>query len=313
MLPKNRDYDKKLFRLVRILNRLESDGEISVRKLAEEFNVSMRTAQRDIELISMAKFPLVSQEKGRYSFMPGFSLKKVSMTNEEASLLAFLREIAGNLGGKFADSFGNILAKMLTHPGLESPYYAIMPKLTEKIKKNPLMADAETAIEESKKVIIFHQYDGKIKQHKLRPLKIIYHDGLWYLYGIIDGTKWDAKYRFDKITKVDILDETFVTSRNLAKILGECTNIWFGMNRKLKIVLRIDSEVADVFRKKVFFPRQKIKKETRDGSLIIESTLSHYMEAIPTIYHWIPHITVVAPKQLRDKIRKSVKQYLARI
>jgi len=75
MTTKNRDYQKKLSRLVRILNRLETEGKVTPRELAEEFNVTMRTAQRDLELINMAEFPLVSPEKGVYSFMPGFSLK----------------------------------------------------------------------------------------------------------------------------------------------------------------------------------------------------------------------------------------------
>ena len=51
MTTKNRDYRKKLSRLVRILNRLETEGKVAPRQLAEEFNVSMRTAQRDLELI----------------------------------------------------------------------------------------------------------------------------------------------------------------------------------------------------------------------------------------------------------------------
>jgi len=34
------------------------------------------------------------------------------------------------------------------------------------------------------------------------------------------------------------------------------------------------------------------------------------MEAIPTIYRWLPHLSVLSPKELADKIRKDVAGYL---
>ncbi|MBU0896722.1 MAG: HTH domain-containing protein, partial [Candidatus Omnitrophica bacterium] len=57
---KNKSYDKKIFRLLFILNKLETRKKVSTSDLAKEFNVSLRTVQRDIELLSMAGFPLIS-------------------------------------------------------------------------------------------------------------------------------------------------------------------------------------------------------------------------------------------------------------
>ncbi|MDE2291994.1 MAG: HTH domain-containing protein, partial [Elusimicrobia bacterium] len=113
MPSRDKDYAKKLFRLVRILNRLEAQGKVSPRELARDFNVTLRTAQRDLELINRAEFPLVSMDKGSYSFMPGFSLKRLPLTSEEASLLAFLCEVARSMGGTFAKSFKSLMSRAL--------------------------------------------------------------------------------------------------------------------------------------------------------------------------------------------------------
>src|ERR1035437_9732067 len=125
MAGKNKDYHKKLYRLVRILNRLETEGKVAPVELADEFNVSMRTAQRDLELINMAEFPLVSMTKGSYTFMPGFSLKQLPMSSEEASLLAFLCEIAKSMGGSFEKSFRSLHSKVVLSSNGTSPFHAI--------------------------------------------------------------------------------------------------------------------------------------------------------------------------------------------
>lgn len=46
----NRDYDRKIFRLLKILKVLKSDGVLHVADMCNEFNVSPKTVHRDIEL-----------------------------------------------------------------------------------------------------------------------------------------------------------------------------------------------------------------------------------------------------------------------
>ena len=61
---KNKNYDKKIFRLVSILNKLNGGGKVRSIELAEEFNVSIRSVQRDLDLLNLTGFPLDTQEKG---------------------------------------------------------------------------------------------------------------------------------------------------------------------------------------------------------------------------------------------------------
>ena len=46
-----RTYDRKLFRLVYVLREFHSKKKVNTRELANEFNVSIRTVQRDLELL----------------------------------------------------------------------------------------------------------------------------------------------------------------------------------------------------------------------------------------------------------------------
>ena len=83
MQPKNL---KKLTRLIYFLNILDT-GEMRVQREARELDVTERTIQRDINDIDEGGFPLYKEAPGVYKFIEGFSLKKMNLTEAEASLL----------------------------------------------------------------------------------------------------------------------------------------------------------------------------------------------------------------------------------
>ncbi|MEI8012322.1 MAG: HTH domain-containing protein [Candidatus Omnitrophota bacterium] len=109
---KNKHYDKKMYRLIAILNQLNSARFVRTRDLAEEFNTDIRTIQRDISLLNMAGFPL-DGEDGKYSFGEGFSLKKIKVTPEEKYLITLLCGIFSGANGPLQESSKNLLNKVL--------------------------------------------------------------------------------------------------------------------------------------------------------------------------------------------------------
>jgi len=302
-----KQYDSKIFRLMYILNKLDAGSQISTQDLAKEFNVSPRTVQRDIQLIDIAQFPLTTMEKGQYSFQKGFSLKKMMLTHEQASLLAFLGEIAQSLGMKFEESFKGIVNKVIS-PECDLPYYAKVAGGV-KLKKYPFLKDIEQAIGECRKVELYYLMDGKEKWLKVDPLKIAFFDGFWYMVSRVGGKDWILKLRLDKIKSLTPTKEYFKIPSTLKAMLEQSVNVWFSEKRDKKITLKVDKEIAHFFKQKKYFPLQKIKKVQRNGSLIIECKACQEMEVMPTIMHWIPYIKVVEPKKLRVEIIRAVEEY----
>ncbi len=305
MATKNRDYHKKLYRLVRILNRLETEGKVSPRELADEFNVNMRTAQRDLELINMAEFPLVSMTKGSYSFMPGFSLKRLPMSSEEASLLAFMCEVAKSMGGDFEKSFKNLYSKVALTANRESPFHAIMPSAPQ--TNSPFVNDLRAAIDEGRKVEIRYS-NGKA--YRLQPLKLVYFDGFWYLYSHVEVRKYNQTFRLDRITAVELLNEYFEPPKNIDTILEAKKSIWFGLKRNIDVLLRVGADVVPYFKAAAYLPDQRIVRTDKDGSILLATRVSHLMEVRPTILRWMPFIKVLKPRELRDEIKGVVRAYL---
>lgn len=311
-MTKNRDYDKKIFRLVNILNRLDSEKCVYSRNLTEEFNVSMRTIQRDIELLNMAGFLLNSTKKGAYTFAEGFSLKKMRLTNQDASLLTLFFDIARSLGPNFEESFRSIFSKVLAQEH-ESPFYVKIPEGLNIPRNYPFLKKIEEAIDGSEKILIHYKSHIKEGDYKLCPLKVIFIDGFWYLLAHPEGKKWLTKFRLENITSVENIGGYFVPPQNLRTILDESINILFPDKRDKVVALRIDKEITRYFKKRKYFPLQRIKKTNKDGSLIVETKVGNYEEILPVIFRWIPNISVAAPLDLKEKVIQEIKKYLGKI
>jgi len=309
MLPKRGSYDRKIFRLLFILNKLDTQKQVFTRDLVREFNVSSRTVQRDFELLNMTGFPLYSPDKGCNCFAEDFSLKKLMLSKEEASLLSFLYDTAKPLGKNFVNSFNNILRKVL--PKTTEPHFYVKIPLGTKLNGEfAFFKDLEYAIDNCNKTKMYYSTRGKEKFAKVDPLKIIFFDGFWYLLARLDGESGIRKYRLENIKKVEPLKEHFTIYKNLKTMLNESVNVWFCGRRDKKIILKIDKEVTGFFKERTYFPLQKIKKQNKDGSLIVESKVGQYMEVLPTIKAWIPTIKVLEPKDLRENLKTIIKGYL---
>ncbi len=305
---KNKNYDKKIFRLMSILNKLNGGGKVRSSELAKEFNVSIRSVQRDLDLLNLTGFPLDTPEKGLYSFMRGFSLRKLMLTDEEASLLTFFHEIADSLGKNFSESFRGLVSKVLAREDA-SPFYVKLPEVQANMKSFPFVKELEQAIQETKKISIKYETDKGIETHLLCPLKLINFEGFWYLLAMPDGKRAFWKFRSEKIKGLELLDEYFEPPRSVKSVLDRSVNIWFTEHPGEKIVLEIDKASAHYFKKKIYFPDQRILKEKKDGSIIVE-THANFNEVIRTIIHWIPDIRVITPKELDTKIRGLLNAYL---
>ena len=180
VLPKKGTYDKKFFRLLSILNKFNRGEKVSAQSFAQEFYVNVRTIQRDIDLLKGTGFLVTSPEKGIYSFEKGFSLSKIQLTGEEASLLSFMYEVTKSLGKDFEGTFRSVLSKVIQKE-YEYPYYAKIPNSSASLEKLPYIKELEDAVCENYKINLTYKKEDELKEHRLCPLKIILFDGFWYL------------------------------------------------------------------------------------------------------------------------------------
>ena len=307
---KGKDYIKTVERLITILSELDKGKSVATALLAEELGVTQRTIQRDVSLLSRCGYPLYETMRGRYAFVEGFSLRKVALSEEQASLLSFLCDIASSLGVKFEESFQELFRKLMAN-NLDTPFYAKVQIGHDQLSDSVWVKSLEKAIDETRRVNIRYLSLSKGEsEYILEPLKIAMFDGFWYLIAQVKGSSKVQKFRMDRVKKVEDLQERFTPSVDINKMLKQSVNIWFDGARGEQVQIKVASEAAHYFRKKDYFPLQKIVAENKDGSIVLETYPAHPEEIMHTIMHWIPWLKVIAPESLKNEVKKTVASYL---
>lgn len=296
---------KKLNRLLYLLNILDG-GEIRVLREARELGVTERTIQRDINDIDAGGFPVYKAAPGVYKFIEGFSLKKMNLTEAEASLLLVMQDVISPLGKPFQNSLASLRQKVLNAPE-ESPFYIKMPA-GSKYEETKITCVLEKGIRTHTEVLMSLAADTSRKlTYELKPLKIMNYDGFWYLLGI-NVYKQVRKFRLDRILDAINTDKSFKPTKNIKKMLQESQNIWFGEKRNTKVNFWVPAEFAPYFEKKAYFPLQKILKRQENGDILVETRVSNYREIIPVVLSWLEHIALVSPADFKQQIRQILHQ-----
>ena len=308
--PSDKPYITTVERLLTILSMLDKGKSVATAELADQLQVTRRTIQRDIALLGRCKYPIWEKIPGRYAFVEGFSLRKVSLTEEQASLMSFMGDIALSLGSKFENSFHELFKRLMV-TSLDTPFYAKVATGGCQLPNTEIVKDLEKAIDNCQRVR--QQYVSTTKGEKeyiIEPLKIAMFDGFWYCIAQDRTDRRILKFRIDRTKKVELLDETFVPAVDINKMLEQSVNIWFDGVRGDRVLIKVGAEVTKYFRQKTYFPLQKIVSEHKDGSFVVETYPAHPEEITHTIMHWIPYLTVLEPESFKEEIKKTVTAYL---
>ena len=297
-------------RLLIILSMLDKGKSVATAELADELAVTQRTIQRDIALLLRCKYPIWEKKPGRYAFEEGFSLRKVSLNEEQASLMSFMGDIALSLGSKFENSFHDLVKRIMSRD-LDTPFYAKVSMGECKLPNTEIVKNLESAIDNYQRVRLqYVPYAKSEKEYIIEPLKIAMFDGFWYCIAQDKTDRRILKFRIDRIKGAECLEETFVPAVDINKMLEHSVNIWFDGVRGDRVLIKAGAEVARYFKQKTYFPLQKTVTENKDGSIVLETYPAHPEEIVHTIMHWIPYLTVLEPDSFKDEIKNTVTAYL---
>jgi predicted DNA-binding transcriptional regulator YafY len=299
------DYDKILTRLTVILSRL-NDGEfLSTKELAQEFNVSARTVQRDFNerLIS---FPIY-QHNNKWKMQDGFRLEK-STSVEDAVILDIMEKLIEGAGESFSIKATKLLNKIKNDS--QNPIYARLDieDIGYKIGEIRLL---EEAIRNKQEITCTYSFDTYSKTVELKPLKIANYDGFWYLIALDARNDHLKKYYLKNITQIVMKDKYFERDQKLDTLLENSMSIWFDEDvQPYRVMMEVSAGVSKYFRRKPISSTQRIESLHEDGSMLLSVDVTHDMEIIPFVKRWVPDIKITEPEYLHEAIQKDLQSYL---
>ncbi|MNW12509.1 hypothetical protein D3C71_2102170 [compost metagenome] len=57
-------------------------------------------------------------------------------------------------------------------------------------------------------------------------------------------------------------------------------------------------------------PHQQLIKQQADGRLLLRCQVNHPNQLLPIIRYWIPHVRILEPEWLQQKLRDELTDYL---
>ena len=289
-------HDTIATRIVLILQRLNSGERLSLVELSKEFNVSLRTLQRDFN--ERLNFMPIDVDNGYYS-LPSYCLG--SLTFSDARELLFSVGTDG-LYPKLTNNFlVDLLNKNLNNSiSVEGYSYE---NIALKEKEFFLINLA---------IIKGHQLslEYKAKKRLLKPYKLFNTQGIWYLIADEDGIL--KNFSFTKIEKLKLLkNSSFTKEKRFIEQIESKTTRWV-TNSQIEIILEIDSSVVEYFTRRELLKNYKVLKTTQEYTRI-SATASYEQEILSLVQYWIPHIIIIEPQHLQEKMLEVLDGYILKI
>ncbi|MCK4441334.1 MAG: WYL domain-containing protein [Sulfurovaceae bacterium] len=76
------------------------------------------------------------------------------------------------------------------------------------------------------------------------------------------------------------------------------------------VKLQVSYRVARYFKSKKYLKSQKLLKTLENEDILVSYEIYHELEIIPIIQRWIPHIQVIEPLELKEKIVKNIEEFM---
>lgn len=203
-------------RLIAALLLLQARGRVTAARLAEELEVSVATARRDLEALSAAGIPVYPQpgRGGGWSLVAGARTDLTGLTATEAQALFALLGPSADVVPEARSALRKLLQALPDpfRPDAEAAARAVLVDQAawgQRGKDRPPLVDSlQTAVVRRLQVRLV--YAGRARsgadptERRIDPWGLVDKDGTWYL---VAGTeKGQRTFRVDRIIEAEVTD-----------------------------------------------------------------------------------------------------------
>ena len=298
----------KIYRLIGILSVLLQEEKTTAPELAEQFEVSRRTINRDIEDLCKAGIPIqtIPGVGGGIRIMDGYRMDRTILTSKDMQMiLAGLRSLDSVSGSSY---YGQLMEKVQAGSsefitGRDSILIDLSSWYRDSLA--PKIETIQDAIG-LKKIIRFRYYSpGGDTEREIEPYYLIFKWTSWYVYGYCLLRK---DFRLFKLNRMDSI--VHVTS--------------FKENREVPM--------PDLSNQKVFPAQDRVKAifdpsmkwqlveeygvnsftEMDDGSLLFEHEYADDEGLLAWMLSCRDKVTVLEPERIREKLYQITSEIAKR-
>ena len=299
-------------RLVATLLFLQSRGQVTAAEVARELEVSVKTARRDLEALSIAGIPVYSQpgRGGGWSLVGGARTDLSGLTASEARTLfliagpssavtpeakAALRKLVQALPATFRAEAEKAASAVVLDPAAWNGTAPATPPHLEALQ--------QAVIQEVQVRLAYTDAKGAASERVVHPLGLVSKGSTWYL--VADTDKGLRTFRVWRVQSVEPTGEPAVRPRDF-----DLHQVW------QEIVTRLDGErgvrlvrgVADIefvrWLRLHFGTRLEVGPEDGDGRVAVEIGFPEtHDDPARELLGYTEGLEVLDPPEVRDRLR----------
>ena len=287
-----------------ILQRLAVGEALSISELAQEWETTTKTVQRDFAKLMEGSYGVVRAEDGRRFVIES----RGTGASDAMTTIGMLESLAADIGGDFYVRAQTLLHRL--QRTIESPFYTRID-MEDISSKLGMIEQLEKAIATQRRVRFRYKRwysPDEIKEHKgVEPYKIIIFDGFWYLLTRYKGHT--IKFYLREITHLELLEQHFTPDRQLLERMNRAINIWFNPHADpFEVVLLLKESAVPYFKRKPIRGQQLIKQP--DGTATLTLEITHTEELFAILKKWLPQIRVIEPEGLQEAFEEMLRGYM---
>lgn len=296
----------KIDRLIGILSILLQEEKTTAPELAEKFEVSRRTINRDIEDLCKAGIPIRTAQGtgGGISIMDGYRMDRTILTSKDMQMiLAGLRSLDSVSGSSY---YSQLMEKIQAGSsefitGRDSILIDLSSWYRESLA--PKIETIQDAIG-NRHLIRFRYYAPSGESERtIEPYYLVFRWSSWYLWGWCADRRDYRLFKLNRMDKVAEIDKEFIC-RN-APMPDLSTEKIFPGGIKVKALFTPDMKwrLVEEFGSHCF-------TETDDGRLLFSADYTDMENLVTWLMTFGAKAEVLEPAEVRGIIRRNAEETL---
>lgn len=307
---------KKSERLNQELIYLSHRSQFQLKDLMTEFDISKRTALRDLEELETMGLALYAEpgRGGGYRLLKQDILTPIYFSQSELTAIHYALEALGQMtSSPFDKSYPQIRQKLLARLSdqqreqITKTLAVIDYYQADTLAPAPYLDHLVTSILEHKAIQLVYQQKEELKL-TLQVANLTFRQGIWFFNGYdLDRQTWQI-HRADAIKTLELVeDQRLIPSEELQASLQTYEANYFNIPYKCHIT----PQGQEHFKRNHYRDMQVVEENGRTY------LLGHYH---PSELHYMVHyligygkeITILEPKELKEAYMESLKDILKR-
>lgn len=296
----------KLDRLIGILSVLLQKETVTAPELAEKFEVSRRTINRDIETLCRAGIPIMTRQgaHGGISILEGYKIDRTLLsTREMQDILAGLRSLDSVCG---SNQYEQLMEKLSAGSSdFMSGNQSVIIDLSawDKHSLSPKILLIRSAIDRGEMLSFFYHSPKGEQRRTVEPYYLIFRWSSWYLWGFCEKRQAFRLFKLSRMTELHPLDMAF--EKREAPLPDLRTERLFPGGIWVKVLFEhsckwrlIEEFGADSF------------AVQEDGKLLFQADYTNSENLLSWMMTFGDAAELLEPEELRRELRERLKKML---